>query len=468
MSDVSVLGKLKPSQIIGFFVGIAVVIFFWFVDVTPGLLPDGRRFLGFLLTSVIWWATKPIAPPLTALFLMTGTLTFGLAPVDKVAAFGASPNMFLYFAAFVMADVVDKSGIGKRVAYFLSIKVIKGWTSLIVSAFVTTFVLSFLIPHPFPRAFLLLAIFKSIGQACGLNDRDSSIVGFSVFAASCPISTMTLTGDGGLNVNIAALVGGASWMDWTIRMFIPGLVATFVFIAIFLILLKPTGKIEIKTDTIREELAAMGKVTRDEKVTLFWTLIAVLFWVTQPLHHISTFIIAIVVIVLMAMPYIGGVAKAGNFNSVEFGGLLYIIAAFSVGQIAGVTGLSPWLAATLLPASVPSSPFVLFLLIAIVTVVLHFFLGSCVSTASVLIPTFLAFTVNTNLNPICIGLVVYTCVYLHWFFPFQSMNLMVGLDKAKIVQADIFKVGIPMTVVIFGIVLIEAALWSGTGLLYVA
>ena len=67
-------------------------------------------------------------------------------------------QMWMVIGAYLIAAAVKESGLGERIAYWFAIRFVRDWKSLVVSIFVLTFVLSLLIPHPFPRAFMILAV----------------------------------------------------------------------------------------------------------------------------------------------------------------------------------------------------------------------------------------------------------------------------------------------------------------------
>ena len=73
MSQVTTNIKPKPKKFklssFGFILGLIVLFSFWFADITPGLAVEGRRVLALVLFSVIWWATRSVAPPFTALIM---------------------------------------------------------------------------------------------------------------------------------------------------------------------------------------------------------------------------------------------------------------------------------------------------------------------------------------------------------------------------------------------------------------
>jgi len=95
--------------------------------------------------------------------------------------------MWLIIGSFLIAAAVTKSGLAERLAYFFIIRYAGSYRSLIVLTYVLGFVLGFLIPHPFPRALLLMSLMRIILQKAGMNTADSASVGLSVFISTTAI-----------------------------------------------------------------------------------------------------------------------------------------------------------------------------------------------------------------------------------------------------------------------------------------
>lgn len=456
-------GKVN-SKAVGFFAGIIVLLLLWFVNLTPGLAVEGRRVLALVLFSVIWWATKPVMPAFTSCIMMVGFMAFDLCSMSAVTKLTASSTFFIFFSVFVIADVVEKSGLAKRVALLLAQRFITGFTSMIVSAFVLTFILVFLIPSPWPRAFLLLAIFKEICDASKMDEKTSAIVGLAVFAASCPLSMATYTGDASLSVVVAAMTGQqVSYMDWTLKMIIPGILAAALTFALIMILFKPTKKFVIDKEVVKQQLQELGGWTRNEKVTLIWTLIATILWMTESLHGLNPGIVGIIAIIGMSLPYIGGVCNGGNWKAVDFGTLIFVMGAMSIGAAAAETGMSAYLANVVFPDSMPTNIYALAIIIGAITILMHMFLGSSVSTASVVVTMLLAYFANSSFDPLILTLFCYTAVYMHYLFPFQHLNILFGIGRGGYTEKDVLRLGIPLTVCVFIVLLFEAWFWTLCG-----
>jgi len=66
------------------------------------------------------------------------------------------------------------------------------------------------------------------------------------------------------------------------------------------------------------------------------------------------------------------------------------------------------------------------------------------------------------------ALITYTAVACHWLLPFHHMNVLVGLGEGNggYSQREVLRLGVPMTAVVFVVVLaVEVPWWMWLGLL---
>jgi di/tricarboxylate transporter len=302
-----------------------------------------------------------------------------------------------------------------------------------------------------------------------LPPKDAANVGLAVFASSVPVSLILLTGDSMINTISLGFAGvQASWLKWIWYMGVPGVVASLLTFLLQWSLFRPTAKVEVRKDEIREQLTALGGLTRNEKVVLFWVVLAVIVWATDFVHHIHPAWVAIGCAILLSLPRIGDVLKPPDWAKVNIGTLFFLTAALGIGTVGGVTGMNKWVAGVVLPSHAPSNIFMLALLLTAATVVIHFFLGSVLAVMGIVIPTMLAFTAGTGINPLVVTLIVYTSVACHFFLPFHHMNVLVGAGEAggKYSDGEVLKLGLPMTLVVFFVTLcVEIPWWKLIGLL---
>lgn len=434
-----------------------------------GLSIEGQRCLALSLMTVMFWATGVAHPGFTSLLMLMGYVLMGVAPVDKVFAIWTSPLMYLVVGGFLIAAAVQASGLGKRIAYKFILKFVDSFSSVIVSCYVLGFLLSFLIPHPWPRSFLIMSVMAFIIKAADLPAKDAANIGFAVFAGSASTSMILLTGDSVLNIAAVGFSGQSlSWLEWLWYMGIPGLITSIITCVLQLKLFRPTVEFKFNKEEVKKQLDELGSMTGVEKKTLLWVSIAIILWATDSIHHVSTAWVALGIAIILSFPVVGDILKPPAWGSVNIGTLFFLTAALAIGKVGAYTGMNEWIASVVLPETVPTNPFVFAALASVVTVVLHMVLGSALAVMGIASPALVGYASTAGINPLIPALIVYTAVAMHWILPFHHMNLLVGLGKenGQYGEAEAIKLGIPLTIVVFIItVLIEIPWWKVTGLM---
>jgi di/tricarboxylate transporter len=188
---------------------------------------------------------------------------------------------------------------------------------------------------------------------------------------------------------------------------------------------------------------------------------------TDSVHGISLGWVTLIVAMSMSLPIIGNILTVKDWGQVPLQVLLFLTAAISIGKIGELTGMNAWIASVVLPSSVPSNPYIFALLVAVIGICLHMVLGSVIAVMGVAIPALIAFTSASSMSPLVPALLVYSSIALHYVFPFHHLNMLVGLgeDNGLYTDKDVIRLGIPLTVVVFIIVILEIIWWNITGLI---
>jgi di/tricarboxylate transporter len=456
------------KKTLGLILGILVAIV---INLLPlsGLSPQGKMCLALTLMTVIFWAFQITQSGYVSGLFLVLLIIFNVAPVDKVFYSWAGPTMYLVIGAYLIASAVKNSGLGERIAYAFILKFVSSYKSIIISIFVLTFILSLIIPHPWPRAFLIMSVMAVIIQSTKMKKEDAIKVGLTVFAASVPVSLIFLTGDSVINpLAVEASQMSVSWLGWLKYMGIPSIVSSILTCILILVLFKPSGEIVINKDEIRNKLAALGKLTGKEIRTIIWLSIAVILWMTDSIHGINIGWITLIIAMLMSLPVVGEVLSPKSWGEVPIHVLLFLTAAMAIGKVGGVTGMNSWIATTILPSSIPSNIFVLAGFIGVASIIIHMLLGSVIAVMGVAIPALLVFTGPLGINPIVTTFFVYTAIAIHYIFPFQHLNMLVGQgeENGMYTQKETIRLGIPLIAVVFVVMLlVEIPWWKLIGLL---
>lgn len=453
---------------IGFFLGIAVAVI---IELLPlkGIEPAGQMCLALTLMTVVWWATQVAQSGYVGGIYLMALVIFKVAEPALVFKSWIGPTMFLIIGAYLIAGAVKDSGLGERIAYAFINKFVRSYKGIIISIFVLTFIMSVLIPHPWPRAFLIMSVMAVVIQSAKMPKEDAVKIGFTVFAASVPVSLIFLTGDSTINPLAVANSGEAlGWLGWFKVMGVPAIVASILTLILILILFKPTQEVHINLDEIHEKQKALGPLSNLEKRTAVWLVIAIVLWATDSIHGINIGWITLGVAMCMSMPVVGEVLTAKSWGQVPVHVLIFLTSAMAIGSVGGETGMNAWLADTILPSTVPSNLFVLAAFIAVISMVIHMFMGSVIAVMGVAIPALMAFTSPMGISPLATALFVYTAVASHYILPFHHLNMLVGQgeENGKYTQKECIRLGIPLIAVVFIVtVLVEVPWWKIIGLL---
>lgn len=457
----------KYGKLIGLLGGLLLCIIICLSPI-EGLSREGRLCLGFTLMTVIWWAAQVVQSGyVSGIYLMLLCL-FEVAKPDVIFAGWTGSSIWLVVGAYLIASAVQKSGLGKRLSYIFVLRFVRTWKSIIISIFALTFVLSLLIPHPWPRAFLVMSVMRVLIQAAHIPKRESTIIGFSVFAASVPISLIFMTGDATINPLAASYASSpVSFVDWFIIMGVPAIVLSLLTLILLLIFFKPSVSVNINLEEIREEKAKLGKMQSREIRTIVWMGIAILLWLTNGITGLDIGWITLMVAMLMSLPVVGEVVRAEDWKEVPVHVMVFLTAAIAIGKVGGVTGMNQWIASTFMPSSIPENIIVFVLLIAGLTMIIHMFMGSVIAVMGVVIPALIAFTEPAGIPSLAVIGIVYLSVAGHYILPFHHLNMLVGQgeENGMYTQKETVRLGLPLCLAIFIMVIFAVGWWKLIGLL---
>lgn len=436
---------------IGLVLGVIVGAIVWVLPL-QGISPEGQKCLALSLMTVVFWAFQITQPGYTSGLYLALLVVLGVAGPDVVFKSWTGTTMWLVVGAYLIATAVKTSGLGERIAYHYLLRFVSGYKSIIIGIFILTFVLSILIPHPWPRALLIMSVMAVIIQTSNIPKEDGVKIGFTVFAASVPVSLIFLTGDAVINpLAVEASGGEMGFTSWLINMGPPALIASILTCLLILVLFKPTQEVEANKGEIKQKLEAMGPMSAIEKRTLFWIIIAIALWMTDTIHGIHIGWITLAIPMLMSMPVIGKVLTPKDWSAVPMQTLVFLTAAIAIGVVGGVTGMNAWIADTLLPSTAPSNLFLLAGVITLIVIGIHMVLGSVIAVMGVAVPAIIAFTAPMGIDPLVPTLIAYMAIAGHYILPFHHLNVLVGAaeDTGGYTQKDSIRLGVPLIAVMF-------------------
>jgi len=461
-------GRVHVKRTAGLAAGVVVCLIIWNLPL-QGLAPDGRKCLALSLMAVIWWATGAMHPGFSSLALLLGyslLLDPAVAPRSLIFSLWTSPTIYLVIGGFLIAAAVKDSGLGQRISLNYVKRFVRSYRGIIISCYLLGFLLSFVIPHPWPRSFLLMSVMDHVIRAASLEKRYAANIRLAVFAGSIPTAMILLTGDSTLNPAVSGFADtSVSWLQWALYMGLPGLLASLLTCGSQLMLFKGPSFFYMEGESINGRLAELGKVTPLEKKTALAILLAVLLWGTDSLHGLHPGWVALGIAIFLSMPLMDAL-NASSWSQVNPGTLFFLSAALAIGTVGGATGMNEWVARLLMPSQASANPYVFALIAMGVCMVLHMVLGSTLAVLGIASPAIVSFGVSAGLPPLAAALIAYTSVTLHWLLPFHHMNLLVGIgDRDGYGEKEVLTLGIPQVLVVAAVVLFEVFWWGVIGLI---
>lgn len=436
----------------GFLIGILVFVIILLLPL-KGLEWKGQICLALTLQTVIWWAMQVAQSGYVGGFYLVAVCLLKLADTKVVFSGWTNSTIWLVIGAYLIAAAVRKSGLGERISYAYTLKFVKSWKSIIIGIFILTFVLSLLIPHPWPRAFLIMSVMAVIIKAAKMPREDAVKIGFTVFAASVPVSLIFLTGDSVINPLAASYctTESISFTRWFEVMGPPAIVLSILTMLLILVLFKPSQPVEINFDEVRAAQSKLGKMNSKEIRTAIWIGIAIVLWLTNGITGLDVGWVTLAVGMCMAMPVIGEVVTAKEWSDVPVHVLVFLTSAIAIGKVGAATGMNDWLAATILPSTMPHNAILMALLISVIAIIIHMFMGSVIAVMGVAIPSILICTDALGISQLVVIFIVYLVVAGHYILPFHHLNILVGQgeENGMYTQKETIKMGVPLLVPIF-------------------
>jgi len=370
---------------------LAVVLALWFVPVPEGLtLPAWHLFA--LFVGAIFSVIVGALPILTAsvLALAAAVLSGTLPPAKAYSGF-ANGTILLIVVAFLVARAVVKCGLGQRLGHLVVSVFGRSTLGLSYSIFLVDGVIAPAFPSNTARAGVLYPLVFSLTEAAGVTPGDpgrrrlGSFLMFSGIASLSLSSALWFTAMAAnpLGAEMASAFGvKMSFTSWLVAAAVPTLAAMVLLPLLLFRVIGPEVKATPEAPAAaRRALAALGPLSRDEKLVAVTFVGMVVLWGlagTLGLDSTAVAFLGLGTFLVTGVLTLGDIAKegdvlatfiwfavlytmSGQLNELGFMGYLGQLLAGSLGGI-------PWLAA--------------YLILAVAYVLLHYLFVS--QTAQVL------------------------------------------------------------------------------------
>ncbi|HET7384430.1 MAG TPA: SLC13 family permease [Pseudolabrys sp.] len=441
------------------------------------------QILCILVPPLVWFTPSPLQPVTQHAFAIVGFMVvawitramdyalagfigcflfWALRIVTFPVAFSgfANDTAWFLFGALLLGVVATRSGIARRIAYFVMLRVGITYPRILLSLIVTDFLLTFIVPSGIARVVIMASI--ALGLAEAFNSPPGSNVSrgmFLVLSYTANIfDKMIIAGAGSITARgLIEKIGGVEvlWSFWFVA-FLPCSIIT-VLVAWWLTLkLYPPEKVALEGgyDYLRAEMTKLGSLSLLEKKAALLMTAAILLWLTDFLHHISPSVIGIGVGLFALLPRVG-VLEIEDMKRLNYLPVFFVAAAISMGTVMqatkGLEILTNSVFAWMLPfmTNIITTTVVMYW----TAFVYHFLLASEISMLGTSIPLVMEFAKSHGLNPLQLGM-IWTFAAGGKLFAYQSGVLIVGYSYGYFAARDLVRIGAWLTVVEFVVLLL--------------
>jgi DASS family divalent anion:Na+ symporter len=267
----------------------ALAIGIWFTPVPAGLsVPAWHLFAIFVaaIASVLAGAFPLLTSTMlaAAAVVLTGTIT----PAKAFSGF-ANASVLLVVIAFLVAQAVVKSGLGQRISLFMVSLFGRSSLGLAYSIVLTDAVIAPAFPSNTARGGVLYPVVLSVAQGSGSRPDDPDgrrLGGYLMFCAMASLAVssalwMTATSANPIGIQIAKEFGlEIGFGSWLVAASVPALTAILLLPRIVARLFPPgVGATPEAPVAARKALAALGPLSRDERITAVAFVLMVSGWI---------------------------------------------------------------------------------------------------------------------------------------------------------------------------------------------
>jgi len=276
---------LRVRQAIPF----AVAIGIWLTPVPAGLTAPAWHLFAVFVAAIAAVLVGAF-PLLTSTMLAVAAVVLtGTIPPAKAFGGFANASVLLVVIAFLVAQAVVKSGLGRRISLFMVSRFGRSSLGLAYSIVITDAVIAPAFPSNTARGGVLFPIVLSVAQGAGSRPDDPAgrrLGGYLMYCAMASLAVssalwMTATSANPIGIQVAREFGlEISFGKWFVAASVPALTALLLVPRVVARLFPPgVGETPEAPVNARSALSTLGPLSRDERITAVAFVLMVSGWI---------------------------------------------------------------------------------------------------------------------------------------------------------------------------------------------
>jgi len=455
-------------RIVSFIIVLALVFYIWHT-LTDSFPPEQRLVLFLFLMAVGLWITEAV-PAFAVGLLIMGYLVFALGTtlilpqpwdVSPYVNTWSSPVIWLMLGGFFMAEGLSRTGLDRQLFAFAMRPAGNRPSHVLLAVMLTSAVASMFISNTSTTVLMIGAVLPLVRRA-GADESFAKalLVAIPLAASVGGMGTIIGSAPNAIAVGVAAEFGREiNFVQWML-LGVPVALGLVIVAWFFLLKLHPPVVDEFRLGMDRDETPELpGKRERIIVITL--SVITVGMWMTTPLHGIHVAAISLIPIVGLTMTQI---LAAEDVRGLPWDTLMLVAGGLSLGAAVVDTGLAARLASWLEFLTALNMDFIVFGVLALITVTLSNFMSNT-ATISLILPVSVALMPGRELEMCLILGLSASCALL---LPVSTPPNAVAYSTGEIQTSDFrpggLLIGLIGPVVIVAWVMLISSILKATGL----
>jgi len=445
----------NKKAIIGWLTAVVLMLIVFAIPTTELFTAEIRKFLMATVFFVAIMAFELLPNFIIAVLLPATYVLIGLADIPTAFASYASQNVWMALGAFVLGNVMDQTGLLKRISYAIIRAMGGSFKGAVFGAFLVAFIINFV---TFGAGWVTcLPVVIGIVKALDLKPgKESALVCFAGLVGGC---------DAGCFVYVPS---SQAWLDTFIQPFMPEFTSNFftplvyngfmlVGGILFLIIMlwiydrqnkKNPGQMTVGAtkeyfDTLYKEL---GKITPNETKSFILFALLLVYTIAAGFCGWPTAYGFMVVPYLAYVPFIR-CDDGEALKKTQFQGLFFYASCIAIGSVGALVGFTNMLATLAMPLLEGKS-----LLVACIIMILIGTVTKLALTPSALLGGFggayAQIAATLGMHPAAAVYLLFSCsVYV--FFPFGITGYLLMYSSGYIPMKEFLKNQIVKTILIW-------------------
>ena len=454
----------------GLLLGILAFVLILVLPLPAGMSMQARSAAAVVVLMSIWWITEAIPVFATAFIPLALYPLLGILPADETAANYGHNYVLMMLGGFFLGKAIEAQNLHKRIA--LVIVNIFGISRkrIMMSMMIATAFLSMWIANV-TAAVMMFPIAMSI-----ISKDEESISGKSTFGTGLMLAIAYAATLGGLGTLIGTptnliLIGileklfpdapPITFFTW-LKIGLPLVIVLLPVFCFYLIrYFGIAGNLSQNDTVIKDELAALGKISPGERRVIYVCLLAIFGWVFRDdllfgnlvipgwasilglgeyVHDSTVAIVAALLLFMLPATKETRLLDWKAASQVPWGVAMIVGGGYAIAAGFETTGLADWLGNQLVFIS--KYPFFIVMVLVIGFVMIFTEFNSNTATANILLPVLASMAVAAAINPLLLMIPAAVASSLGFMMPAGTGPNTVIFGSDRVTVADMVKCGV--------------------------